>query len=126
MATVEFHMETSQGFILQAEAELRAGRPAQASEMGWNAAARAVKSVADLYGWRRNTPADLFKSVNNIVRLSGDPEIRTLFASANGLHQNIYEGWLSDEYIAYNIECVKRLLTKLDAFMDAGDNGAGG
>ena len=58
--------------------------------------------------------------------MSGDPEIRTLFSSADGLRQNIYEGWLSDEYIAYNIECVKRLLTKLDAFMDARDNVAAG
>ena len=126
MATVEFHMETSQGFILQSETKLVEGRRAQASEMGWEAAARAVKSVADLYGWRRDTPADLFKAVNNIVRLSGDPEIRTLFNSAEGLQQNIYEGWLSDEHIAYSIECVKRLLTKLDAFMDAHSNGAGG
>ena len=126
MATIEFHTETSQGFILQAETELRAGNSRQASKLGWEAAARAVKSVAELYGWRRDTHADLFGVVDNIVRLSGDEEIGDLFASANGLHQNIYEGWLSDEYIAYNIECVKRLLTKLDAFMDAGDNGAGG
>ena len=126
MATVEFHMETSQGFILQAETELRAGNRAQASEKGWDAAAHAVKSVAERRGWRRDTPADLFSAVSNIVRLSGDPEIRTLFSSADSLRQNIYEGWLSDEHIAYNIECVKRLLAKLDAFMDAGDNGAGG
>ena len=126
MATVEFHTETSQGLILQAESELCAGNSLQASEMGWEAAARAVKSVADMYGWRRDTHAELFRVVDNIVRLSGDEEIGDLFASAEGLHQNIYEGWLSDEYIAYNIECVKRLLTKLDAFMDAGDNGAGG
>ena len=45
---------------------------------------------------------------------------------ANILHQNFYEGWLSAEYIARNINGVKRLLTKLDAFMDAGGNGAGG
>ena len=126
MATVEFHIEASQGLILQAETKLVEGRRAQASEKGWDAAARAVKSVADLYGWRRDTHADLFRAVDNIVRLSGDEEIGALFDSANGLHQNIYEGWLSDEYIAYNIECVKRLLTKLDAFMDADANGAGG
>ena len=50
MATVEFHMETSQGFILQAETELRAGNRAQASEKGWDAAAHAVKSVAERRG----------------------------------------------------------------------------
>ena len=126
MATVEIHTETSQGFILEADAALIAGDSRQASENGWEAAARAVKSVAGRRGCRRDTHADLFGVVDNVVRLSGDEEIGDLFASANGLHQNIYEGWLSDEYIAYNIECVKRLLTMLDAFMDAGDNGAGG
>ena len=126
MTTAEIHVETSQGFILQADAALIASNSRQASENGWEAAASAVKSVADMYGWRRDTHADLFGVVDNIVRLSGDEEIGDLFASANGLHQNIYEGWLSDEYIAYNIECVKRLLAKLDAFMDAQDNGEGG
>ena len=125
MATVEFHMETSQGFILQSETKLVEGRRAQASELGWDAAARAVKAVADLYGWRRDTPADLFRAVDNVVRLSGDPEIRLLFNNANDLHKNFYDGWLSDERIARNIERVKLLLTKLDAFMDGGGNGAG-
>ena len=125
MATVEFHVETSQGFILEADAALIAGNGRRASEMGWEAAAGAVKTVAERRGWRRGTDADLFGVVDNVVRLSGDEEIGDLFASADGLHQNIYEGWLSDEYIAYNIECVKRLLAKLDAFMDAGGNGAG-
>ena len=126
MAIVEFSIETSQGVILEADGALTAGNSRQASENGWEAAASAVKSVAERRGWRLDTHADLFGVVDNIIRLSGDEEIGDLFASANGLHQNIYEGWLSDEYIAYNIECVKRLLAKLDAFMDAGDNGAGG
>ena len=125
MATVEFHMETSRRFILQSDAELRAGDGMQASEKAWGAAAHAVKAVAESRGWWHRAHADLFRAVDNIVRLSGDPEIRLLFNNANALHKNFYEGWLSDERIARNIERVKRLLTKLDAFMDAGGNGAG-
>ena len=125
MATVEFHMETSRRFMLQAEAELRAGDEMQASEKAWGAAAHAVKSVAELYEWRHNSHADLFRAVDNIVRMSGDPEIRLLFNYANALHKNFYEGWLSDEHIVRNINGVKRLLTKLDAFMDADANGSG-
>ena len=126
MATVEFHMETSRRFITQAEAELVAGDEMQACEKAWGAVAHAIKSVAETRGWRHDTHADLFRVVDNIVRLSGDAEIHPLFDDANALHQNIYEGWLSEEHIAQNIERVKRLLTKLDAFMDAGGNGAGG
>ena len=126
MATVEFHMETSRRFALQAEVELRVGDGMQASEKAWGAAAHGVKAVAELYEWRHDTHADLFRAVDNVVRISGDPEIRLLFNNANALHKNFYEGWLSDERIARNIERVKRLLTKLDAFMDAGGNGASG
>ena len=125
MATVEFHMETSRRFALQSEAELRSGDGMQASEKAWGAAAHAVKAVAELYEWRHDTHAYLFRAVNNIVRMSGDPEIRLLFDNANALHKNFYEGWFDEEYIAGGIEDVKRLLTKLDAFMDVDNNGAG-
>ena len=126
MATVEFHMETSRRFITQAESELRAGDEIQASEKAWGAAAHAIKAVAERHRWRYDTHAALFRAVDNIVRLTGDQEIRTLFSAAIVLRQNCYEGWLDAEYIAGSIHDVKRLLTKLDAFMDADNNGAGG
>ena len=125
MIIIGFHLETSRRFILQAEAALIAGDEIQASEKAWGAAAHAIKAVAELYRWPHESHADLFRAVNNIVRISGDPEIRTLFGMANSLHQNFYEGWLDAEYIAGGIEDVKRLLTKLDAFMADGGNGAG-
>ena len=125
MTIIGFHLETSRRFILQAEAELREGHRMQASEKAWGAAVHAIKAVAELYRWPHESHADLFRAVNNIVRISGDPELRTLFSAAIVLRQNCYEGWLDAEYIAGGIEDVKRLLTKLDAFMDAGGNGAG-
>ena len=124
MATVEFHMETSRRFILQAEAELRAGDEMQACEKSWGAVAHAMKSVAERRGWRHETHADLFRVARRISRMAGDPEIRTLFDSASGMRKNFYEGWLDYEYIVDSMEDVKRLLTKLDAFMDADTNGA--
>ena len=125
MATVEFHMETSRRFALQAEVELRAGDGMQAPEKAWGAAAHGVKAIAESRRWRHRTHADLFRAVANVVRLSGDPEIGSLFDNANALHKNFYEGWFDEEYIAGGIEDVKRLLTKLYAFMDADSNGAG-
>ena len=126
MATVEFHIETSRRFITQAEAELRAGDEMQACEKAWGAVAHAMKSVAERHRWRHDTHTALFRAVDNIVRLSGDREIRTLFSAALVLRQNFYEGWLDHDYIVDYMEDVKRLLAKLDAFMDAGANGAGG
>ena len=126
MATVEFHIETSRRFITQAEAELCAGDEMQACEKAWGAAAHAIKSVAETRGWRRDTHADLFGVARSIARMAGDPEIRTLFDSASAMRKNFYEGWLDYDYIVDCMEDVKRLLAKLDAFMDAFGNGAGG
>ena len=126
MATVEFHMETSRRFALQAEVELRAGDDMQASEKAWGAAAHAVKAVAESRRWRHRTHADLFRAVDNVVRLSGDAEISLLFDDANALHKNFYEGWLEDEHIERGMNSVKRLLIKLDAFMDVDNNGSSG
>ena len=114
MATKEFHTDTSRRFIEQAEDELRLGDGLQASEKAWGAAAHAVKSIAEREGWRHDKHSDLFRAVDNIVNRTGDPEIRNLFSVANSLHQNFYEGWFSDPFIASNIEDVKRLLDKLD------------
>ena len=126
MTIIDFHLETSRRFIGQAEVELREGHHMQASEKAWGAAAHAIKSVAELYRWPHNTHADLFRVIDNIVRLTGDPGILALSSTAIVLRQNSYEGWLDDEYIASCIEYVKQLLAKLDAFMAAHDNGAGG
>ena len=124
MATVEFHQETSRQFIIQAEEELSKGEKMQACEKAWGAAAHGIKSVAELRGWRHNTHAALVRVVDNIVRLSGNSEIHSLFNDANALHQNFYEGWLGDEHIQRSINGVKRLLEKLDAFARDGGNGA--
>ena len=126
MATVEFHIETSRRFIIQAETELRAGDEMQACEKAWGAVAHAMKSAAERHRWRHDTHADLFRVARSIARMAGDPEIRTLFDSASGMHKNFYEGWLDYDYIVDCMEDVKRLLIKFDAFMDAGGNGAGG
>ncbi len=124
MATVEFHQETSRRFIVQAEDELRKGDLMQACEKAWGAAAHSLKSIAERRGWRHDTHAALFRVARNIAREAGDPEIRTQFNSANGMHKNFYEGWMSEEYIEGGIEDVKLLLAKLDAFARDEVNGA--
>ena len=114
MATIEFHTNTSRRFIEEADEELRRGDNLQASEKAWGAAAHAIKSVAERRGWEHKSHAALFRAVRAISQTTGDPDIRMLFNAANSLHQNFYEGWLDDGYIAENIEDVKRLLDKLE------------
>ena len=114
MATVAFHTDTSQRMIGQAGVDLANGDSLQASEKGWGAAAHAIKAIAEGRGWQHKDIADLFKVARWLADETGQPDIRTLFSVAIGLHTNIYEGWLGDEHIADSLADVKVLLAMLD------------
>ena len=108
------HLEVSREFIIHAKEQLDVGNSLQASEKGWGAAAHAVKAVAERRGWRHRSHRDLFLVARRISGTSGRPEIIDLFNAASTLHQNFYEGWLDDEYIAMNLVRVERFLDTLD------------
>lgn len=114
MATVAFRAGTSRMMMGQAGAELAKGDSRQASEKGWSAAAQAVKAIAEGRGWEHKEMADLFKVTSRLADETGQQEIRTLFSVASGLHANIYEGWLGDDYVADSLADVGLLLDMLD------------
>ncbi len=114
MATVAFHADTSRMMMGQAAADLANGDSQQASEKGWRAAAHAVKAIAEGRGWDHKEMADLFRVTSRLADETGQEEIRTLFSVAVGLHTNIYEGWLGDDYIADSLADVGLLLDMLD------------
>ena len=114
MATVSFHTDTSRRMIRQAAAYLAKGDGLQASDTGWNAAAHAVKAIAEARGWRHADIADLFKVALRLSDEMEQPEIHTLFMVASGLHTNFYEDWFDDEVIAHSLASVRRLLDMLD------------
>ena len=41
------------------------------------------------------------------------PELRSLFNAAGALHINFYEGWLSAQAVARNLQEVERLVDQL-------------
>ena len=118
----ETHQEVSRRFLLHAEEQLALGDLLQASEKGWGAAAHAIKAVAERRGWRHRTHRDLYDVIDMIVAITRRPEIDGLFNAANTLHQNFYEGWMSERYIANNLRRVGRLVDILDE-VSAADNG---
>lgn len=87
----------------------------QASAKGWDTAAQAVKTVAEARGWDHSGHRQLHQAVNRLVTETGDPELRTLFASANTLHSNFYDGFLSEEAINGYLEDVERFVERLPA-----------
>ena len=108
------HWEISRRFIIQADAELAAGDLLQASEKGWGAAAHAIKAVAQERGWRHDSHAWLFGIADRLVAETGDPRIRRFFNVASETHKNFYEGGMSNETIASNLEDIRTLLDILD------------
>ena len=108
------HLQVSRNFLTHAKEQLDLGDSLQASEKGWGAAAHVVKAVAERRGWRHRSHSHLFNAVRRIATDTGQTEIIDLFNAANALHQNFYEGWLDDEYIAINLDRVERLLDILD------------
>ena len=114
MTIADDHLGISRRFIRQAEDELRQGDSLQASEKAWGAAAHALKAIAERRGWRHGRHRDLFPVVDRMIDETGQSELRLLFQSANVLHANFYENWLSERMVRDGIGDVKQLLDILD------------
>ena len=114
----EYHTDTADQFLAKARHYLAENDLLQASEKGWGAAARMVKAVAEARGWRHTSHGDLYRVVNRVSNELGDPQLRKLFISANGLHENFYEGPMPEEFIADALDEVEEIMTRLRAALD--------
>ena len=104
----------SRHFVLQAQEELDRGDRLQASEKAWGAAAHAVKAVAADSGWNHTSHRLLFDAIDQIARDNEAPALRSLFQTANSLHQNFHENWQPDGVVQDGINEVKQLVELLD------------
>lgn len=87
---IESHDIHSRRLIQHAEEMLEAGDRLQASEKAWGAVAHRLKVIADARGWKYETVTDACTVVLNLAREQRNPQIRTLFDVALGLHINYY------------------------------------
>ena len=108
-----YHTDTAAEFLAKARIYLSAGDLLQASEKGWGAAARMVKAVAEERDWRHGSHGDLYRAVGRISEELSDKRIRTLFASANALHQNFYEGWMPEDAVEQSLSDVEEFADRL-------------
>ena len=104
----------SQHFVQQAQEEVDRGDRLQASEKAWGAAAHAVKAVAADRGWNHNSHRLLFDAIDQIARDIEAPTLRSLFQTANSLHQNFYEDWQPDGLVQHGIIEIRQLVGLLD------------
>ena len=110
----QYYINTSREFYARARAYLAANDLLQTSEKGWGAAALRVKSVAELRGWRHTHHGELTQTIDRLVAETGDGQLKSFFNSANALHRNFYEGFLSREQARRCLNRVARLLRKLE------------
>ena len=111
------YRDQSRAYLEQANEELARDDLRQASEKGWGAASQIVKAVAEERGWEHNGHWELHNVVSLLVEESGDDELRTLFAIANHLYINFYEGWLDRDTVAFHLRQVARFIEKVEALL---------
>ena len=114
MNVTDEHKAVSLHFIRQADDVIDRADYLQASENAWDAAVRAVKSIAVQRGWEHDSHRHLFTVARRISEEEKEPKIRELFGVASSLHVNSREGWMDTETVTAGIEDVKLLLHKLE------------
>ena len=117
------YREQSRVFLAQASEELARGDLRQASEKGWGAAAQIVKAAAEARGWEHDGRSALYRVISNLVKETGDSDIRYLFAAAGNLYS--YGDILDAEYIEFYLSRVRTLIEKVEALLPGGLNGGG-
>lgn len=115
---VRYRLSFCEEMLREGEKLLREGNLIQASEKFWNAVVQALKAVAAKEGLELKTHGDLWKYVNKLAKTRGDLEIAKLFANANYLHKNFYEGNLLPELVREYIEDAKKLIEKLKKIVE--------
>ena len=113
--TTQTYQDAAYYLLAQAESELAAGDTRQASEKAWDAAAQSVKAVCESRGWRHRSHASLFQAVERIAVETADSEFHDLFETANTMHINFYENWMSAQVLAERLPRIQRFVNKLEA-----------
>jgi Archaeal PaREP1/PaREP8 family. len=110
---VELHLKLADKFLREAEEFLAKGDYVQASERGWGVAAQMIKAVAAKENLELRSHASLWEYLDKLAEKLQDVELRRLWWTANNLHQNFYESWMTPRDVKYAIEDVKKFAEKL-------------
>ena len=108
------YAEISQWCIGEAESYLRRRNNIQASEKGWGATAQALKAIAEERGWNHNSHGLIVDIAQQVADERERSDLVGLFGTAQALHVNFYENWLSSDTIGIYLNDVKRLLPELE------------
>ena len=121
MQQTNTYEEQSRIFPSQAFEELEKGDLPQASEKGWGAAAQMVKANAKARGWDHYSHRDLMRVVGELVEVTGDAQLATLFNSAAQLHMNFYENAYTARAVEVSLQRVILFVDKAEALLPTAD-----
>ena len=107
---------TSQQFLEKARLELANGELQQASEKGWGAAVQMLKAIAEQRGgdWEHGRHRHFSKVASRLRSELGNRDLYRYYRVAEGLHSNFYEGGMTEEEIAEDLQDIEQFLELLE------------
>ena len=108
------HTAESRRVLTRAEDALARDDVPAASALIWDAAARAMRSIAESRGWKREYESDLVHVGFELAREVGNGDISTLVQVAHTTPWLVEEGWITKSWVVGNMESVRKLLKILD------------
>ena len=103
-----------QRLLRQAQEKLHIGDLIQASEEGWGAAAHAIKSVAEKWGWYRQGHYRLNAVVGFIAYERNREDLVTLYLHPTTMHFNYYEHELEADQVQTARNATKVFVDELE------------
>ena len=108
------HTAESRRVLTRAESALARDDVPAASALIWDAAAHAMRSIAESRGWKREYESDLVHAGFELAREVGNGDISTLVQVAHTTPWLVEEGWITKSWVVGNMESVRKLLKILD------------
>ena len=115
MATAINHTAESRIALQDASAALERDDVPGAAALIWDAAACAMRSIAETRGWESEGEYDLVNAGYRLARETGQGDISTLVSVAHTGPWLLDEGWIDKKWIARDVGKIKELLTILDS-----------
>ena len=98
----------------EAQRELDLGDLVQSAEKAWGAAAHAIKSVAEKWGWYHQGHYRLNATVAFIAHQWGMKHLLSLYATPTILHSNYYEHELDGTTLQVHIDITKTFVGEME------------
>ena len=99
---------------------LVAGNSQLLSEILWGTATQMLKAVAKTLNIPCGSHRELFRATRHIgTRVTADPDLIREFGRVGQLHENFYDGDMSDTEIAVRHAVALRFVAKMQRILDA-------